>query len=176
MNQDPKDRNEKPHLLHAKVGVWSAYHGIDWSVECPYEDDDIRDCGAVEECSGVPADVERWGCRPYPEEPKFPEGQKPDEDLPEDFRLAFLAWEDAVEEWKSDHIYYGEGRYGHRSKECWFVQIVGLGDLEPDDFLHNIPNGTPVVSPLPVRVDYEGHYEETSPNFTPWKDTHDDAR
>jgi hypothetical protein len=166
---DEKYRNDQPHLLIAKVEAYGRYKGIAWAVQCPYEPSEIRDCGLIEECSGSEKDTAKWGCPPYPAQPKFPEGQKPDEDLPEDFRLAFLAWEDAVEDWKDEHIRCGDG-YGHRIAECWFTHILAEGDVEPEEILENIPDNTPINGPFKVEVHYGGSYDETSPSFTLWKE------
>lgn len=55
-----QDRNEKPHLLIAKVEVYGRYRGIAWSVTCPYAADDMRNCGVVEACTGSEADVAKF--------------------------------------------------------------------------------------------------------------------
>jgi hypothetical protein len=165
-----KDRNEKPHLLTAKVEAYGRYKGISWGIQCPYEPQDIRDCGVVEECTGSEADVAKYGCRPYPVEPKFPQGHTPDAELPEEFRLAWRAWEDEVTEWQCAHYYYGGGSYGHRVGDCWFTHILGEGDVEPEGILENIPDNTPINGPFKVEVHYEGSYDETSPSFTLWKE------
>jgi hypothetical protein len=166
------DRNEKPHQLIASVQAYGRYNSVQWSVKCPYPGE-ARDCGVIEECSGTEKDVAKWGCRPYPVEPKLPEGYKFDNELPEDYRQAFLAWEEDVEEWKDEHIYYGDG-YGHRAEECWFTHVLTEGDVEPETILHGIPDGTLIVSPLLVSVYYDGSFDETEPNFTLWKEPDDD--
>jgi len=169
------DRNEKPHQLIASVQAYGRYNSIMWSAKCPYPGE-ARDCGVIEECSGTEEDIAKWGCRLYPQEPKFPEGyNRVDGNLPEDFVQAFAAWEGDVEEWKDEHIYYGDG-YGHRAEECWFTHILAEGDVEPETILHGIPDGTLIVSPLLVSVHYDGSFDETEPNFTLWKkeDLHGD--
>lgn len=97
--------------------------------------------------------------------------------LPEDAadnRDAWAQYFAADEEWKDEHIYYGDG-YGHRTEECWFTHILAEGDVEPEDILENIPDGTPISGPFEVAVHFEGSYDETEPNFILWKDkTHDD--
>jgi hypothetical protein len=171
------DRNEKPHLLIAKVEVWGSYPGIKWSVECPYESDDTRDCGVIEECTGSSEDMEKWGCGPVPQEPSSKEVAQDmahsGEDMSPEMREAWDVYEDALEEWRDDHIYYGEG-YGHRSGECWFIHTLSEGDVEPETILAGIPDGTPIVSPFLVSVHYDGSFDEAEPNFTLWKEASDD--
>ncbi len=170
------DRNEKPHQLIASVEAYSRYKSVSWSVKCPYSAEDIRDCGVIEECTGSEEDVAKYGCRPYPQMPKYPEGFDHMGDvLPEDFRQALAVWEDDVIEWKDEHIYYGDG-YGHRAGECWFTHILAEGDVEPEDILHAIPDGTLINGPFEVRVSYEGSFDEAEPNFTLWKDSATDVQ
>lgn len=166
------DRNEKPHLLIARVEGYVRYKGVRWVVECPYPGE-TRDCGVIKECSGSEKDVAKWGCRPYPDQPKSPEGYKFDKELPEDYRQVFLAWEDDVTEWKDEHLFCGDG-YGHRAKECWFTHILAEGDVEPETILENIPDGTPISGPFRVEVHYEGSFDETEPSFILWKESDDD--
>lgn len=169
--------NQQPHELHAMVQRWGNYAGIKWRVVCPYPASEIHDCGLIENCTGSEQDVAKYGCRPYPVEPKYPEGfNHMSDDLPEDFVKAFRAWEDDVVEWQCEHIGYGGGEYGHRIGECWFTHVMVEGDLDAENFLAHIPEDTPIISPLLVHVAYEGHYDETEPVFELWKDPNDNAR
>jgi hypothetical protein len=162
-----KDMNERPHLLHIKVEQYGRYANLKYSVECPYEPGDIRQCGVIEECLSSEKDRLRWGCTPRPVEPKG---------MPEDMADNRYAWEQyfrADEEWQEEHLVLGGGGHGHRTEECWFTHILREGDIEPEDILTNIPDGTPIISPFKVEVHFEGSYDETEPNFIPWKDKSD---
>lgn len=164
MNND--DRNERPHLLIAKVEAYGRYKGVSWSIQCPYGPDDIRDCGLIEECTGLPRDAEKWGCNPRPVEPQG---------MPVDVADNQSAWTDyfiAEDEWTDAHVRYSNG-YGHRVGECWFAHILGEGDVEPEEILANIPDDTPINGPFKVEVHYEGSGDETYPSFTLWKEAAD---
>lgn len=161
-----QDRNERPHLLIAKVEAYGRYKGVRWVIQCPYEATDLRDCGLIEECTGSEKDAAKWGCKPRPVEPRG---------MPEDTADNRSAWNDylaAEDEWQDDHVRYSDG-YGHRIGECWFAHILGEGDVEPEDILENIPDDTPINGPFKVEVHYEGSYDESSPSFTLWKETAD---
>jgi len=159
-----KNMNERPHLLHLTVDNPGHWANLKWSVECPYEPEDIRTCGMIEECFGSEKDRLRWGCNPRPIEPKGMPSESADN------HAAWGQYFAADDDWKSEHIDFGDGCYGHRTQECWFTGIIADGDIEPEDILANIPDGTPIVSPLKVEVHYEGFHDETMPVFIPWKD------
>lgn len=164
-------KNARPHLLIARVDV-SAYGGISWEVQCPYEGP--RECGAIERCYGSDKDVEKWGCTLYPTEPHAPEAYKPGEDLPQELKDAWDAYQQAVDKWREGHLYVENGDYGHRTDQCWFVDRLRSGDEEPEYYLAKITQGIEIRSPLKVLVGHEGSFEEISPLFKLWKESDGD--
>jgi hypothetical protein len=159
--------NVKPHLLIVTIDAWFA-GGVKWTVQCPYEGP--RECGLLEECTGSPADVKQWGCELRPEIPDVrpvPNGKGGFKYLLED-QAKWEAYEKALDDWRN---VVHSGYEGHRTEECWFVHISKVSDyFEPEYFLADIPEGTPVNGPLKVLVAYEGSGEDTMPKFKLWKE------
>lgn len=159
--------NAKPHLLIPTIDTY-GYSGVKWTVQCPYEGP--RECGLVEECNGTPKDVEKWGCELLPELPNVtpvPNGKGGYEYHAHD-REAWEAFEAARDRWLNE-VHDGYAR--HRTDECWFVHIATCSDyFEPEYFLADIPEGTPIAGPMKVLVGYEGHDEDTEPKFKIWEE------
>jgi hypothetical protein len=159
--------NAKPHLLIATIDTY-GYSGVKWTVQCPYEGP--RECGLVEECNGSPADVAKWGCELYPEQPHvtpIPTGRGgwtySDED-----RAKWEAFEKALDHWLEE---VHDGYRRHRTEVCWFVHIAECSDFwEPEYFLADMPNGLLLNGFLKVLVGYEGQDEDTEPKFKIWEE------
>lgn len=162
--------NTLPHLLIARIEV-SAYAGISWSVQCPYEGP--RPCGMLESCTGTDQDVKKWGCSSYPVEPQFPHGYKFDMEMPKDLQDAWKVYQQAVSNWRDDHV-ESEGDYYHRGDQCWYIDRLRSGDEDPEYYLACITPDTEIRSPLKVAVGHEGWQEEISPLFRLWKESDGD--
>lgn len=161
--------NAQPHLLIARIDV-SAYAGISWSVQCPYEGN--RSCGMLVRCTGSPADVEKWGCTLYPVEPEWPKGYKFDMEMPPETADAWRVYRQAVSDWQDDHVSH-EGDTFHRGSDCWYINRLRSGDEDPEYYLAHITPETEVHSPLKVAVGHDGWDEEISPVFRLWKEAAD---
>ena len=164
--------NRLPHLLIPEIDThW--YSGVKWTVSCPYELLGTNEgCGVVEECHGTPQDVEKWGCRLFPEAPsdQYPSGHLLSD---EERKAAWEEFEAEREAWDEAHDWH---RW-HRTAECWFAHVaVPNSDFDPEYFLADIPRGTPITGPLKVLVGYEGSEEDTEPKFRLWEEPTDADR
>lgn len=169
-------QNVRSHLLIGTIRIDSYGGSIEWSLKCPYEGP--RACGAVETCEGIPADVEKWGCMPYPPVPSLPSDLKTLAGAalghyPEEYLRQFEVWEGARDAWQDDHDYAGGGEYGHRTELCWYEYYFHEGDMEPEDILRCFPDGTVLATPLKVLVGTIGYEDETAIEFQLWKDEAD---
>jgi len=139
-------QNRLPHLLYAVIDD-RGWGNVRWRVECPYEG--VRDCGVLVPCTEH-------------KEPTQPRGLTGSAK-----RRAEQRFLQAYDEW---HDLHGYGAAEHPGSECWFEHMLTEGDIEPEYFLADIPNDTPLTWPLEIRVGHEGSYDESTPIFTTWKD------
>jgi hypothetical protein len=138
----PGSANEKPHILRAFFGTYGA---VRWTVECPYEG--VAECGLMEPCTEH-------------HEPGSPTGPEHRD------RAAWRRWDLLHEEWAQDHP---SGPH-HPGSKCWYEYSLEEGDWEPEYYLAEIPDGTPVMQAMRVQVGYEGYDDECEPRFKLWKD------
>ncbi len=163
-------QNRLPHLLVPLIDT-KMYSGVRWEVRCPYEGP--RECGVIQECHGTDEDVAKWGCEPFPKQP--PSATMAPDMSEEERKASDRAWTaflDDMQEWKD----VTHGGYGyHHTDVCWYAEVaIPNSDFEPEYFLADIPDGTPIEGPLKVLVGYEGSDEDTEPKFKLWEEPTDD--
>lgn len=160
--------NALPHLLVATISPGSN-GGVEWTVKCPYEG--RRECGSTEECFGTPADVEKWGCEPFPEMPEISTavfakgvlnklvGKETEE---------WAKFEAARDRWVEE---VHDGHEWHRTAECWFeYAIKDVWGSEPEFYLSKLPADMEINGPIKVMVGYDGYGEEVEPLFKLWEE------
>lgn len=154
----------KPHLLHVKIS-WNAWRGVEYRIECPYDDlKTNRPCVVMMECNhGRPTEPEsdqpeivKW----IDDEPQFVAGT--DEAVAAEWKKYF---EDDAQ-YEEDHP---NGAY-EPINDCWVRQYVDESDFEDGwefekDFEHE------VAGPIPVDYRNRGAYDDSYLVLKPWEES-----